>query len=215
MTSIYNRTKHSNNRTHRNNPVAFVSEASNLPLARQCVTLTAVSASKNACKRTQRLVLQEHHFKTRPANPTFSKERLSSLCFPAFFLSWRLGERAARWSVSVYAAELSPFTPFVVVLEKEGVLNPSRSTSSKRFPSVSTTWTPRPVKVKLWERQRCSAQLRLATHTAPEIYCLLMGIAKAMRRIGGSQKQYKHRSPPQTPLSCPVRERGRNTGTSS
>ncbi len=129
----------------------------------------------------------------------------------SFLTPRRASERAARWSVSVYAAELSPFTPFVVVLEREGVLNPSRSTSSKRFPSVSTTWTPRPVKVKLWETK----VLRLATHTAPEIYCLLMGLAKAMRRIGGSQKQYKHRSPPQTPLSCPVRERGRNTGTSS
>lgn len=213
MTSIYNRTKHSNNRTQRNNTVAFVLEASNLPLASQCATLAAVSASKNACKLTQRLVLQEHHFKTRPTNPTFSKERLSSLCFPACFFSWRLGERAARWSVSVYAAELSPFTPFVVVLEREGVLNPSRSTSSKRFPSVST-WTPHPVKVKLYERDKGASRISgLTRHTAPEIYCLLMGLAK---RWGGS---VAHKSSTNTglrpTLPCPVREQGRDTETSS
>ncbi len=101
--------------------------------------------------------------------PHFPKERLSSLCFPACFLSWRLGERAARWSVSVYAAELSPFTPFVVVLEREAVLNPSRSTSSKRFPYAST-WTPRPVKVKLYERDKGASRSSGSPHTLRRRY---------------------------------------------
>ncbi len=201
MTSIYNRTKHSNNRTQRNNPVAFVLEASNLPLASQCATLAAVSASKNACNRTQRLVLQEHHFKTRPKIPHFLKERLSSLCFPACFLSWRLEERAARWSVSVYAAELSPFTPFVVVLEREAVLNPSRSTSSKRFPSVST-WTPRPVKVKLYERDKGASRSSGSPHTLRRRYTASWWVSLSDEADRSSQKQDKHMSSAPHSLSC-------------
>lgn len=127
----------------------------------------------------------------------------------SFLTPRRASERAARWSVSVYAAELSPFTPFVVVLEREGVLNPSRSTSSKRFPSVSTTWTPRPVKVKLWERQRCSG----SPHTLRRRYTASWWVS--LKRWGGS---VAHKSSTNTglrpKLHCPVLY-GNGAGTSS
>lgn len=157
------------------------------------------------------LGLREPPFQNEPNKSHIFHRKTQLLLFSrmlAFLTARRASERAsgAMVSVSVYAAQLSPFTPFVVVLEREGVLNPYRSTSSKRFSSVSATWTPRPAKVKLWlwEKQRCLADGKRSSSTPHtlhwRIYCLLMGIGEAMRRTGGSQKQYKQVSAPISPV---------------
>jgi len=125
-----------------NNPVVFVLEASNLPLASQCVTLTDCQRVQKRTKTHTALGLREAAVQNEHNKIHISQRKTQLLVFSrmlAFLTSRGASERAARWSVSVYAAQLSPFTPFVVVLEREGLLNPSRSTSSKRFSSVSAT----------------------------------------------------------------------------
>lgn len=82
------------------------------------------------------------------------------------FLTAR-SERAARWSVSVYAAELSPFTPFVSSREG-GCVKPVQIHFFKAVPFRLSNLNPaHPVNVKLCERDK-GAQLQYATHTALE-----------------------------------------------
>ncbi len=122
----------------------------NLTSASQCARSRGHPRSKpqrkTACNRTQLLVLEEHHFKTRPTISTFCPKKDSAPGFPRMLSVLDvLGESAARCVGGVgYAAELSFRShPFVVVLEREGVFKPVQIHFFKAVPSVST-WNPAP-----------------------------------------------------------------------
>lgn len=86
---------------HCNNPVVFVLEASNLPLASQCVTLTDCQRVQKRMKTHTALGLREPAFQNEPNKIHISQRKTQLLVFSRMLAFWRLGERASGAMVGV------------------------------------------------------------------------------------------------------------------